>query len=47
LIPRLVGLARRGKQRDGQALEVGEKMGKRIIVGVGEGTGLRQCLAPE
>ncbi|NUT65595.1 TIGR03915 family putative DNA repair protein [Pseudomonas corrugata] len=33
LIPRLVGLARQGKQRDGQALEVGEKVGKRIVVG--------------
>jgi hypothetical protein len=32
LIPRLVGQARQGKQRDGQALEVGEKVGKRIVV---------------
>jgi len=32
LIPRLVGQARQGKQRDGQALEVGEKAGKRIVV---------------
>jgi len=34
LIPRLVGQARQGKQRDGQALEVGEKVGKRIAAGV-------------
>ncbi|MBA1205111.1 DNA metabolism protein [Pseudomonas capeferrum] len=34
LIPRLVGQARQGKQRDGQALEVAEKGGKRISVGV-------------
>ena len=33
LIPRLVGLARQGKQKDGQAIEVGEKGGKRIFVG--------------
>lgn len=33
LIPRLVGQARQGKQRDGQALEVGEQVGKRIAVG--------------
>ncbi|MFJ4345288.1 TIGR03915 family putative DNA repair protein [Pseudomonas sp. NPDC089401] len=30
LIPQLEGLARQGKQRDGQALEVGELLGKRI-----------------
>jgi len=35
LIPQLVGQARQGKQRDGQALEVGERVGKRIIVGSG------------
>lgn len=33
LIPALVGQARQGKQRDGQALEVGAKGGKRIAVG--------------
>ncbi|OLS64408.1 hypothetical protein PSEMO_06930 [Pseudomonas putida] len=32
LIPRLVGLARQGKQRDGQAQEVAERGGKRISV---------------
>ncbi len=31
LIPRLVGLARQGKQRDGQAQEVAEQGGKRIV----------------
>ncbi|NWD04728.1 TIGR03915 family putative DNA repair protein [Pseudomonas gingeri] len=35
LIPRLVGLARQGKQRDGQAQEVGQQNGKRIAVGEG------------
>ncbi|AMB85190.1 hypothetical protein AWM79_07675 [Pseudomonas agarici] len=30
LIPRLVGLARQGKQRDGQAQEVGQQGGKQI-----------------
>ncbi|PWB35052.1 hypothetical protein DCO48_03410 [Pseudomonas sp. SDI] len=30
LIPQLVGQARQGKQRDGQALEVGQQGGKRI-----------------
>lgn len=33
LIPVLVGQARQGKQRDGQALEVGEQSGKRIAIG--------------
>lgn len=32
LIPRLVGLARQGKQRDGQAQEVAQQGGKRISV---------------
>ncbi|CAG8863750.1 hypothetical protein PS627_00688 [Pseudomonas fluorescens] len=31
LIPRLVGQARQGKQRDGQAVEVGGQRGKRIL----------------
>lgn len=30
LIPQLEGLARQGKQRDGQALEVGQQRGKRV-----------------
>ncbi|MCU7240067.1 TIGR03915 family putative DNA repair protein [Pseudomonas peradeniyensis] len=33
LIPELVGQARHGKQRDGQALEVGRQRGKRIAAG--------------
>ena len=33
LIPQLVGQARQGKQRDGQALEVGRQIGKRIVAG--------------
>ncbi|MDH1659132.1 TIGR03915 family putative DNA repair protein, partial [Pseudomonas mosselii] len=33
LIPELVGQARHGKQRDGQALEVGRQRGKRIASG--------------
>ncbi|MDO7910573.1 TIGR03915 family putative DNA repair protein [Pseudomonas monteilii] len=33
LIPRLVGQARQGKQRDGQAVEVGQQAGKRIPYG--------------
>jgi len=32
LIPQLVGLARQGKQRDGQAAEVGQRGGKRIAL---------------
>lgn len=32
LIPQLVGLARHGKQRDGQAAEVGQRGGKRITL---------------
>jgi len=30
LIPQLMGQARQGKQRDGQALEVAQQAGKRI-----------------
>ncbi|MGE6821498.1 TIGR03915 family putative DNA repair protein [Pseudomonas soli] len=33
LIPELVGQARHGKQRDGQALEIGRQQGKRIGAG--------------
>ncbi|WP_017903855.1 TIGR03915 family putative DNA repair protein [Pseudomonas asplenii] len=41
LIPRLVGQARQGKQRDGQAQEVGLQEGKRITGGKGSpGQGL-------
>ena len=34
LIPRLVGQARQGKQRDGQAQEVAERSGKKILAAV-------------
>ncbi|MBP2262792.1 putative DNA metabolism protein [Pseudomonas sp. BP8] len=35
LIPQLMGLARQGKQRDGQAAEVAQQVGKRISASVG------------